>query len=297
MYPGSSDEERRRQQHFRVKFHDKGGRNNNRTMTVEVDYHIPVNNSSEDPVYCRASDGKALWPSLYEKAFAKWIANGNNGGDDDDEGSTSKSPNNNNNFNREVAGYMNALRNMQVAMGGERVDITQTHHGDPVKAMAQINGREPQYYFTSSHSGRDLVGLVRGCSVNQRTICPMVAWTHATAKNNNNNNGGDEQRGQRQGQGQGQRGGENIYRGCDLVANHAYSVLGWCSVGQGDKQYIVVRNPWGVSEPHGITSYPGILTRLESEFWRPAALLDREGVMAVEVAAFKEYFACMGIAK
>ncbi|KAH8166107.1 hypothetical protein CIB48_g2108 [Xylaria polymorpha] len=243
--PNSGD---RQQSRFSVKFHDKGGRNNNKTQTVEVDYRVPVNNSSEDFVYCRSSDGMALWPSLYEKAFAKWVNGGNN-----DEDNSNK---------RKLIGSSD---------DSEHVDITQLHHGDPVKAMAQINGREPQYYFTENHDASDLVGLVRTCSVNHRTICPMVAWTYACDR--------------------------GTYRGCNLVANHAYSVLGWSSVGQGDKQYIIIRNPWGATEPHGLTSYPGILTRVEPEYWRPASLLDREGVMAVEVGAFKEYFACMGVAK
>ncbi|KAI0521881.1 hypothetical protein F5B22DRAFT_508277 [Xylaria bambusicola] len=229
---------------FRVKFHDKGGRNNNKTDTVEVDYNVPVNNSSEDFVYCRSSDGLAIWPSLYEKAFAKWIRGGN--GDQP---------------NKLDHSYYEE----------DFVDITEIYQGDPVKAMAQINGREPEYYFTSRHSANDLIGLVRMCSVNRRTICPMVAFTYAT--------------------------GRGMYRGCNLVANHAYSVLGWSSVGQGEKQYIIIRNPWGVTEPQGLTSYGGVLTRVEPEYWHPASLCDREGVMAIEVGAFKEYFACLGVTK
>ncbi|KAI1179197.1 hypothetical protein F4777DRAFT_601487 [Nemania sp. FL0916] len=252
---GDCYEQQQQQHRFRAKFYDQGGRNNNKTQTVEVDYRVPVNNSSEDFVYCRSSDGMALWPSLYEKAFAKWISEGNNDNDDRDNNRAIKKLNRDNNSSND----------------GEHVDITQTHHGDPVKAMAQLNGREPEYYFTDGHDASDLVGLVRTCSVNHRTICPMVAWTHASDR--------------------------GTYRGCNLVANHAYSVLGWSSVGQGDKQYIIVRNPWGVTEPHGLTSYPGILTRVEPEYWRPASLLDREGVFAVEVGAFKEYFACIGVTK
>ncbi|KAI1434339.1 hypothetical protein GGR50DRAFT_416151 [Xylaria sp. CBS 124048] len=244
---GSNDAYQRFGVKFGVKFYDKGGRNNNRTQTVEVDYRVPVNNSTEDFVYCRSSDGTALWPALYEKAFAKWVNHGSH---------------NNTDGHRVIIG----------CGGPQIVDITQTYNGDPVKAMAQINGREPLYYFTKKHEATDLVGLVRSHSVNHRTICPMVAWTYAASD-------------------------DGAYHSCNLVANHAYSVLGWSSVGQGDKQYIIVRNPWGVTEPHGLTSYPGILTRVEPESWGPASLLSREGVMAVEVRAFKEYFACMGVSK
>ncbi|KAI8959641.1 cysteine proteinase [Daldinia sp. FL1419] len=214
-----------------VRFHDKGGRNNAETDTVEVDYQIPVNNSTDMPIYARSSDGYESWPALYEKAFIKWITHSEDRG---------------------------------------RIDITQAHNGDPIKAMAQINGREPRYYFTDRHSGSELVGLVRSCSVNKRTISPMAAWTHATG---------------------------DMFRGSNLVANHAYSVLGWVSEGQEENQYIIVRNPWGVTEPQGLTSYPGLLDRVEPEFWPPAALLDRDGVFSIEVQAFKKYFACIGVAK
>ncbi|OTB09962.1 hypothetical protein K445DRAFT_310327 [Daldinia sp. EC12] len=214
-----------------VRFHDKGGRNNADTDTVEVDYQVPVNNSTDMPIYARSSDGYETWPALYEKAFVKWMTR------TDDR---------------------------------SRVDLTQAHSGDPIKAMAQINGREPRYYFTDRHSGSELVGLVRSCSVNKRTISPMAAWTHATG---------------------------DMFRGSNLVANHAYSVLGWVSEGQEENQYIIIRNPWGVTEPRGLTSYPGLLDRVEPEFWPPAALLDRDGVFSVEVQAFKKYFACIGVAK
>ncbi|KAI1140124.1 cysteine proteinase [Hypoxylon sp. FL0543] len=221
----------RSQRTLKVKFHDKGGRNNAKTDTVEVDYQIPVNNSTDMPIYARSSDGYESWPALYEKAFIKWMTN---------------------------------------TQDRDHVDMTQAHNGDPVKAMAQINGREPRYYFTDRHSGAELVGVVRSCSVNKRTISPMVAWTHATG---------------------------DMFRGSNLVANHAYSVLGWVSEGQEENQYIIIRNPWGVTEPRGLTSYQGLLDRVEPEYWPPAALLDRDGVFSVEVQAFKKYFACIGVAK
>jgi hypothetical protein len=223
--PGEKNEKKRV---FAIKFHDKGGENNGHTATVEVNYEIPINNSDNEPVYCRASDGCEIWPSLYEKAFAKWIT-----------GNSSDHP-----------------------------DITQTHSGDPIKAMAQINGKDPQYYFTDHCSPNELVGLVRSCSVNFKTINPMCAYTHASG---------------------------NMYRGSNLVANHAYSVLGWASFGQN--QYIILRNPWGVTEPVGLTSYPGLLDRVEPEFWRPASFLDYGGVLALDASSFKDYFACIGVAK
>ncbi|KAH7113660.1 hypothetical protein B0J13DRAFT_656907 [Dactylonectria estremocensis] len=211
-----------------IKFHDKGGNNNARTETVEVDYEIPINNSNNMPMYCSASDCADIWPSLYEKAFAKWVT-----------GSSSEHP-----------------------------DITQLYSGDPVKAMAQINGREPHYYVTENHSANDMLGLVRANCMNFKTINPMTAWTYATGGN---------------------------FRGSNIVANHAYSILGYTVL--GDKQYIVLRNPWGVTEPIGLTSYPGLLERVDPNLWHPAALLDHGGLLAIEAQAFKHCFACFGVTK
>lgn len=213
---------------FSTKFYDKGGDNNAPTATVEVNYEIPVNNSDNEPIYSRASDRCEVWPMLYEKAFAKWMTNNSS----------------------------------------DRPDITQTYNGDPIKAMAQINGKDPKYFFTDRHSAHELLGLVRSCSANFKTINPMCAYTYASG---------------------------DVYRGSNLVANHAYSVLGWSAYGQ--KQYFILRNPFGVTEPVSLASYIGLITHVRPEFWRPASLLDQGGVLALETSAFKEYFACIGVAK
>lgn len=225
---GGSGNNRGRRHQLRVRFHDKGGHNNNQTQTVEVNYEIPITNSNSEPVYCRASDRTDIWPCLYEKAFAKWISGGDS----------------------------------------NRPDITVTHSGDPIKAMAQINGREPEYYRCENHSTSDLLSVVRRNCVNNRTINPMACFTHATGPQ---------------------------YRGANLVANHAYSVCGYAIV--GDRQYIVLRNPWGVTEPAGLTSYPGLLSRMDPELWSPAEMLDQGGLFAMETEAFKEAFQYMGVAK
>ncbi|RFU28075.1 hypothetical protein B7463_g8262, partial [Scytalidium lignicola] len=211
-----------------IKLHSKGGRNDSPTDTVEVNYDIVTNNSSNLPVYCRSSDTGEIWPSLYEKVFAKWITR----------------------------------------TSSDHPDITQIGTGDPVKAMAQINDKTPHYYFTSSRSASDLLGLVRANCMNFRTINPMTAWTHAS---------------------------DRTYKGSNIVANHAYTVLGWAS--QGGKQYIILRNPWGVNESAGLTTYPGLLDTFDTTFWNPANMLDRGGVFALEPSAFSRYFAGLGVTK
>ncbi|PVH72602.1 cysteine proteinase [Cadophora sp. DSE1049] len=211
-----------------IKLHSKGGSNDAPTETVKVNYDIAVNNSSNLVAYCRSSDTGEMWPSLYEKAFAKWITR----------------------------------------TSSDHPDITQTGSGDPVKAMAQINDKTPHYYFTSSRSANDLQGLVRANCMNFRTINPMTAWTQAS---------------------------DGMYKGSNIVANHAYTVLGWAS--QGGKPYIILRNPWGVTEPAGLTTYPGLLDSFDTSFWRPTDMLDTGGVFALEASAFKNYFAGLGVAK
>ena len=229
-----SPDEKHEKRTLSIKLHSKGGENDAPTANVEVNFDIPVNNSSNLPIYCRSSNGiGAVWPSLYEKAFAKWLVKGSS----------------------------------------DHPDITQTaasaNGGDPVKAMAQINDREPKYYYTHSRTGADLLGLVRANCVNWKTIHPMTAFTHASG---------------------------NVYKGSTIVANHAYTVLGW-ALSQGNRNYVVLRNPWGVTEPLGMTTYPGLLEVVDRDIWPPLDLLDRQGVFALEAHAFKEYFACLGMTK
>ncbi|KIW88807.1 uncharacterized protein Z519_10291 [Cladophialophora bantiana CBS 173.52] len=211
-----------------IHLYSKGGRNDAPTAKVEVTGDIVVNNSSNQVVYCRSSDTGEIWPSLYEKAFAKWITQERS----------------------------------------DHPDITQTGGGDPVKAMAQINNKAPNYYYTHSRPAGDLWGIVRANCMGFRTINPMTAWTYASGE---------------------------MYRGSNIVGNHAYTVLGWTS--QGGKQYIVLRNPWGVTEPTGMSTYPGLLSFFDTSFWRPINMLGNDGVFALEASAFKSYFAGLGVAK
>jgi len=224
-----------------IKLYSKGGENDAPTTTVDVDCEVPVNNSSSLLLYCRSSGGKGfLWPSLYEKAFAKWITSSQ---------STSSHP-----------------------------DLTQTSHGDPIKAMAQLTDKTPEYYFTHHRTAGDLISLIRSNSANFKTVYPMCAFTHPTASGHSSN---------------------VKFRGCNLVANMAYSVLGWTTGGaQQQQQYVILRHPWGVTEPEEVgTSYPGLVSKINTQFWSAADLIEAEGVFALEMGAFREYFAGLGVAK
>jgi hypothetical protein len=83
-------------------------------------------------VYLIVSD---VWPSLYEKALAKWITRDSS----------------------------------------DHPDITQTAFGDFVKDMAQVNDKKPYYYHTPRRSADDILGLVRTNCVSFRTINPSTS--------------------------------------------------------------------------------------------------------------------------
>ncbi|KQT22428.1 hypothetical protein ASG31_03650 [Chryseobacterium sp. Leaf404] len=149
----------------------------------------------------------------------------------------------------------------------DKPDITKTAYGDPVKAIAQLNNKTPLYYYTNSRTADQLYGIVRENSMSMKTINPMVAWTY----------------------------GSGDYSGSNIVANHAYTILGWAFV--NNKSYIILRNPWGVTEPNGLNSYQGLISFFDSSFWRPINMIGNDGVFALEINAFKYYFAGMGVAK
>lgn len=151
---------------------------------------------------------------------------------------------------------------------GDAPDITQTAGGDPAKATAQINGKTPYYYATATRTANQLYTIVRSHSVSFKTFAPMTAWTYGSGP---------------------------MYNGSNIVANHAYTVLGWAW--QNSKEYIILRNPWGRTEPIGLNTYQGLLSFFDKSFWRPINTIGNDGVFALEAAAFKYYFAYLGVAK
>jgi hypothetical protein len=235
----SNDSHKHRDCSLSIKLHSKGGDNDAPTSTVTVNCELPINNSSSLLMYCRPSSmnyysshpsylttwGGEIWPALYEKAFAKWLTSSHHDSSANPSSSSSAS-------HREAsAGCFYSAHayppvsttptttiSTSSSSEEDHPDITQTAHGDPVKAMAQLTDKNAQYFMTSSRHGSDLLGLVRTHCVNQRTIYPMVCWTRPSS---------------------------DKFRGCTLVGNMAYSVLGWAAP-QERKHYIILRHPWYV---------------------------------------------------
>lgn len=109
--------------------------------SVEVTDTIPLSNSTNSPIYARSSEAGEIWPSVYEKAFAKWVT----------------------------------------GTSGDHPDITATAWGDPILATAQVTGLSRFYYRTTDFTPADLWNKVRENSLGGRTFNPMTALTYSSS--------------------------------------------------------------------------------------------------------------------
>lgn len=151
----------------------------------------------------------------------------------------------------------------------DQPDITQTAWGNCVKATAQLNGKTPYYFGNADNSGDQLYNIVVSHSSNGKTIHPMTAWTYGS--------------------------GDKSYTGTNVVGSHCYTILGHTI--RNNKKYIVIRNPWGHTEPAGLNTYQGLVSFFDGKFWRPINMIGNDGVFALEADSFKTLFAGMGVAK
>ena len=166
--------------------------------------------------------------------------------------------------------YEKAFAKWKTGVTHDHPDITATAWGDPCRASAELTGLSRSYYSTAAMTANELWDKVRGHSLGGRTINPMTAWTY----------------------GSGQDSPDGIeYSEANLVASHAYSVLGWAY--DNGRRYIVLRNPWGNTEAtYG--ELGGTIMLYDVSWWRPIALANPDGVFALRADAFKSYFAGMG---
>jgi hypothetical protein len=139
--------------------------------------------------------------------------------------------------------------------------------GDPVMACAQLIRGNRTYKGNSGTSADDLWNFVRGHSLSRRTINPMVAWTYSS-----------------------QPAGTN-YGSARVVANHAYSILGWDYF--DNQKYIVLRNPWGTHHAT-LDTRTGTWSAYQKSYWAPIPL-NTNGVFSMKAATFKKYFAGTGV--
>jgi hypothetical protein len=174
--------------------------------------------------------------------------------------------------------YEKAYAKWRTKNTGDKPDYGPIAGGDPVGAMAQLTGLTPYYKWNSGFSAHDIWQLIRANSISMKTFNPMTAWTHATSPSPDVN-----------------------YNTSGIVANHAYSILGWAY--SNNTEYIVLRNPWGWNEPT-TNVLGGFWTAWDqpyygsSGWWRPVDLnVKNDGIFALPSAVFKKYYAGFGWVK
>ena len=166
--------------------------------------------------------------------------------------------------------YEKAYAKLKTGTANDHPDITATAWGDPVWATAQLNGGHRSYWNTAGRSGDQLWDLVRANSMSRRTIRPMTAWTYST--------GGAAEK-------------KIVYADTNVVASHAYTVLGWDY--RDGRKYVVLRNPWGHTEPT-VGVLTGTTMAYDISWWRPIAMAPNDGTFGIEAGAFQTYFAGLG---
>lgn len=157
----------------------------------------------------------------------------------------------------------------------DQPDYDPIAYGDPVGALSQLTGLTPYYQWNADLSDHDIWQRIRANSISRKTYNPMVAWTHSSAPSP-----------------------EIDYNNAQLVANHAYSILGWGYV--KNQEYIILRNPWGSYE--ATLNAPDITWIAWDQpyygsgrgFWRPIQMATSDGIFGLRSDTFKSYFAGFG---
>lgn len=161
---------------------------------------------------------------------------------------------------------------------GDKPDILKTAGGDPVAVTASLVQASNPYYYWNSDLSEDQIWqkVIENCS-KCKTFNPMVAWTYETAPSP-----------------------DVKYANAHIAANHAYSILGHQTTNR--QRYIVLRNPWG--------NYDAILSVAGGTWiawdapynsgpgwWRPIPMATNDGIFALDIDAFKKYYAGFGVVK
>jgi len=162
--------------------------------------------------------------------------------------------------------YEKAYAQLRSGSSSDTPNMASLDYGDAVLALKQITGLAGDYYSTTADTADAIYERVRANSLSYKTFNPMVAWTYGTAPAGVN------------------------YASAAIVANHAYSILGW-SYANG-QQYVVLRNPWGAYEAT-LDVETGTWMAYDTTYWR-AVPLAAHGIFALRADIFKQYFAGYG---
>ncbi|MET0519349.1 MAG: C2 family cysteine protease [Burkholderiaceae bacterium] len=167
--------------------------------------------------------------------------------------------------------YEKAFAKLKTGTTTDHPDITATGWGDCVWASAQLTGGNRAYYDTAGRSADQLWNTLRGNCLSYRTFRPMTAWTY----------------------GSGADAPDPVdYSSANVVGSHCYTVLGWAY--RNCRRYILLRNPWGNTEATA-SALDATVYAHDVSWWRPITLKDADGTFAMEIGAFKRYFAGFGV--
>lgn len=145
-------------------------------------------------------------------------------------------------------------------------DYGHLNGGDPAWACHVLTGANAYYHWADAN---DSFATIAAHCTGNRTNSPLVAWTWGSQD--------DSPR-------------KVDFAGANLVANHAYSILGLWET--ANRQYVVLRNPWGYHEAT-LNTHAG--SWATSEPWGSVALtLPGDGVFALEIHTFRDYFMGFG---
>ena len=148
----------------------------------------------------------------------------------------------------------------------DSADYNHINGGDPAWACHFLTGKPAWYHWANAS---DAWSTITSHCNGSRANTPMTAWTWGSSDDSPD---------------------KVDYNGAGLVANHAYSVLGTWET--NNRQYVVLRNPWGYHEGT-LNTHAGPWGTAED--WGTASLtLPGDGVFALEIHTFGEYFMGFG---
>jgi hypothetical protein len=172
--------------------------------------------------------------------------------------------------------YEKAYAQLRANTSSDQPDYSKLAYGDPVAATVQLLGGVGTYYSTQALTADQIWQTVRASSISCKTFNPMVCWTYSSAPA-----GVD-------------------YSSAHIVANHAYSILGWSYV--NGQEYVIVRNPWGNTEAT-LNVLSGGWTAWDAPYYggpgemRTFTLPTVDGVFAIRADTFKSCYAGFGVVK
>lgn len=253
--------------------------------SVEVSDRVLVASGGSTSYYAHSAEAGEIWPAVYEKAYAKW----------------------------------------RFGTNDDFPKIPDLAWGDPVAACRSLTGGNSYYNWHSGMTDAQLLSLVKSHSAGGRTTTPMVAWTHGA--------GSDEAKraaidaGIVASHAYSVLGWMRRYEWVPrwhldleiprlipkwtppgpgpVIAGAAAAVddLARLRIDLPDEffhryelravDYVIARNPWGSTPGTGSSTASGDYRAYDVSWWRDVQL-GVNGVFAMEVSAFRRYFAGTG---